>query len=233
MHRTLSRVAALLAVLATLVLVPASPAFAHEQRQVGAYQFTVGWEHEPTYTGFENGVQLFIKDAKGNPVDDLGDPPSIKVQVVSGGQTSDPLDLKASFDADTGLGTHGEFDAAFIPTAPGNFTFHLTGTVNGQKVDESFTSSDKTFDPVKDPAEIEFPAKVPTNAQLATSISRITPRVDTAMSLAQADQRAAKKAKDQAATATTLAIVAIAVGVVIGLLGIIIGRSGRRPAAQE
>jgi len=233
MHRTLSRVAALVAVLATLVLVPANPAFAHEQRQVGAVQFTVGWEREPTYTGFENGVQLILKDAKGNPIDDLGDPPSLKVQVASGGQTSDPLELKASFDADTGLGTHGEFDAAFIPTAPGNYTFHFTGTVNNQKVDESFTSSDKTFDPVKDPAEIEFPAKVPTNAELATNISRITPRVDSAASLAQADRQAAKKAKDDAATATTLAIVALVVGIVVGGLGIVIGitgRSGRKAA---
>src|ERR1700738_5069030 len=102
-----------------LLFLSAVPAWGHEQRQVSAYQLTVGWQHEPTYVGVENAVQLFIKDAKGNPIDDLGSPPSLQVTVSTGAKTSDPLDLKASFDPDTSLGTHGEFDAAVIPTTPG------------------------------------------------------------------------------------------------------------------
>ena len=200
----------------------AGPASAHEERKVGAYQLTVGWAHEPTYTGVENAVQIFIKDAKGNPVDDLGDPPSLKVQVINGSQTSDPLDLKASFDPDTGEGTHGEFDASIIPTVPGDYTFHLTGSINGQNIDEKFTSSDKTFDPVKDPTEVQFPAKVPSNSQLAQSISRNETRAASV----------AKSAKDSADTAKTLAIVGIAVGVVLGGAGLIVAlTSRRRPAA--
>src|SRR5437588_6091446 len=106
---------------AVLVLLTPGAAFAHEQRQVGAISFTVGWQHEPTYAGSENAVQLFLKDAKGNPIDDLGDPPSLQVQVITGNQTSDPLALAPSFDEDTGLGTRGEFDAAIIPTRPGDY----------------------------------------------------------------------------------------------------------------
>ncbi|MBV8980582.1 MAG: hypothetical protein JO086_06755 [Acidimicrobiia bacterium] len=199
----------------------AGPASAHEQRKVGAYQITIGWEHEPTYTGVENAVQIFIKDAKGNPVDDLGDPPSLKVQVINGSQISDPLDLGASFDPDTGLGTHGEFDAPIIPTVPGDYTFHLTGNINGQNIDEKFTSSDKTFDPVKDPTEVQFPAKVPSNAQLAQSISRESSRSTTL----------AKSAKDSASSAKTLAIVGIALGVVLGGAGLIVALGARRRPA--
>jgi hypothetical protein len=196
--------------------VAAAPAAAHEQRQVGAYQLTVGWAHEPAYTGVENAVQLFVKDAKGNPVDDLGDPPTLKVQVVTGSQTSDPLDLKASFDEDTGLGTHGEFDGAIVPTAPGDYTFHLTGTINGQAVDEKFTSSDKTFDPVKDPTEVEFPTKPPTASQLAANAGRINAR--------------AAAAASKADSAKTLGVVAIVLAVVLGGAGLALGLTARRRA---
>src|SRR6202048_137446 len=124
-----------------LLFLSAVPAWAHEQRQVSAYQLTVGWQHEPTYVGVENAVQLFIKDATGNPIDDLGTPPSLQIAVSTGAKTSDPPELRAAFDPDAGLGTHGEFDAALIPTSPGTYSFHFTGSISGQKVDEKFTSS--------------------------------------------------------------------------------------------
>ena len=205
----------------TAVVMSATPAFAHEQRQVGAYQFTVGWLHEPTYAGIQNGVELLLKDAKGNPIDDLGSPASLKVQVISGSQTSDPLLLQASFDPDTGLGTHGEFDAAMTPTTPGDFTFHFTGAINGQLVDEKFTSSERTFDTVKAPTEIEFPLRPPAVADLANSVDRLGPRLDTAVSLG-------RSAKDKASTATTLGVIALAVGVVVGGLGVLMGATARR-----
>lgn len=220
MSRTFRCCVAGLAALWLLVLA-AGPTWAHEQRQVGAYQLTVGWLHEPTYVGVENGVQLFIKDAKGIPVDDLGNPPSLQVTVSTGAQTSDPLTLQASFDPDTGLGTHGEFDAAIIPTTPGPYTFHFTGSINGQKLDEKFTSSDKTFDDVNAPSAIEFPNHDPTNGDLATNLGRLNPRVDNAVA-------ASKSAHDKAGSATTLALVALIVGVVLGGAGLAVGVTARR-----
>ena len=220
MSRLRAGVAVAVLAVATLgitALTAAPPAFAHEQRQVGAYSFTVGWQHEPTYTGVLNAVQFFLKDSKGNPIDDLGTPPSLQVQVINGSQTSDPLDINPSFDPDTGLGTHGEFDAAIVPTVPGNYTFHFTGTINGQKIDEKFTSSDTTFDTVKDPNDIQFPAKEPSNGQLATSIQRLDTRATTA----------AKNAKDSADTAKTIAIVGIVLAVLLGGAGLIVGISAR------
>jgi hypothetical protein len=215
---------------AALVLLTPSAAFAHEQRQVGTLQVTVGWRHEPTYAGSENAVQLFLKDAKGKPIDDLGDPPSLQVTVSTGNQTSDPLTLQPSFDPDTGLGTHGEFDAAIIPTRPGDYTFHFVGTVDGQKIDEKFTSSDKTFDSVKEPSAIEFPAKDPSTGDLSTNLNRLNPRVDNVVQLASADKTAAASAADKASTAQTLGMVATVLALVLGGGGLLVGLRARRRA---
>ncbi len=200
-----------------LLFLSATPAWAHEQRQVGAYQLTVGWQHEPTYVGVENAVQLFVKDANGNPVDDLGNPPTLQVTAATGAKTSDPLDIRASFDPDTSLGTHGEFDAAVIPTTPGTYVFHLTGMIGGQKIDEKFTSSDKTFDDVQAPTAIEFPNQDPTSGDLAANLSRLNPRVT--------------RAADKANSAQTLALVAMIVGVVVGGAGIVVGLTRGRSHA--
>jgi hypothetical protein len=223
MSRIVSGVVAGAAALCLLFL-SAAPAWAHEQRQVGAYQLTVGWQHEPTYVGVENAVQLFIKDATGNPIDDLGNPPSLQVTVSTGAKTSNPLVLKGTFDPDTKLGTHGEFDVAVIPTAPGTFTFHFTGSINGQKIDEKFTSSDKTFDNVQVPAAIEFPNQDPSNGELATNLNRLNPRVDSAVAVGKA-------AHDKANSAETLAVVALVVAIALGATGLVVGlTTGRRHA---
>jgi hypothetical protein len=222
------------AVLAVTFLT-AVPAFAHEIRPVGnpkgTYVMTVGWLSEPAYVGISNSVELLVHDAKGNAVDDLG-PNGLKVQVIFGSQTSDPLTLNLSFDPDTKLGMHGQYLASIIPTSPGNYTFHFTGDINGQKIDEKFTSSDKTFDTVKEPTEVEFPAKPPSVGQLATNLDRLNPRVDSAVSAAQSAQQAAKSAKDKASTATILAVVALVVGLVLGGLGLLTGRARRRPVSS-
>jgi hypothetical protein len=200
-----------------LVVLGAAPAGAHEQRKVGAYQLTIGWQQEPTYAGVLNAVQLFINDAKGNPVDDLGSPTSLQLTVSTGTKTSDPLDIEPSFDPDTNLGTHGEFDAAVIPTAPGTYTFHLTGSIKGQKVDEKFTSSDKTFNDVQAPTAVEFPNQEPSNAELATNLTRVDAR----------EQRAA----DQAKSSHALAVGALVAAIVLGGGGLVVGFTrGRRHA---
>ena len=227
MPRFAARLALALVVPSTLVLL-AQPAFAHTQKQEGAYQFTVGWQSEPTYAGEPNGVQLFVHDAKGNPIDGID---SLKVELIFSGQKSDQFALVGAFDPDSGEGAHGEYDASVIPTRPGDYTFHFVGTINGQPIDDQFTSSDTTFDPVKDPAGVQFPAKDPTSAQLADSVSRLQPRVDQAAAAVRTSSSDAKSAKDSADTATTLSIVAIAVAVVLGVVAIVVGRRGRSRAA--
>ena len=211
-------------------LLTALPASAHEIRQVGAYQLTVGWLTEPTYVGQTNAVELFVHDAKGTALDDLG-PNGLKVQIITGSQTSDPLAMKGAFDPDTGLGLHGQYLASIIPTSPGDYTFHLTGDINGQKIDEKFTSSDKTFNTVVDPTSVEFPVKNPTISALSTSVSQLTPRADSATSAATAAAASAKSAKDSASSAQTIGIVGLIVGIVALIVGLFVGMTGRRRSA--
>jgi hypothetical protein len=201
------------AAVCAVTLFMAAPAFAHEHRTVGGYNFVTGWLNEPTFSGVRNGVQLFLSDSNNQPVTDLGD--TLTVQVIFGNQKTDPLPLKPAFGKT--WGTPGEYDAALTPTRPGIYTFHYTGTVHGQPIDQSFTSSEKTFGVVEDTASIEFPVKDPSTGELATKVDRLDPRI-------QAAKLAAGSASDRASTATTVAII----GVVVGALGLIVGGIGVR-----
>src|ERR1700704_4049040 len=207
--------------LATAVLLMAAPALAHTTKDAGPYKLTFGWRDEPAYTGAQNAVQLFIKDAKGNPVDDVG-AKGLTVAVTTGSgataKTSSPMTLKSAFDPDTGLGTHGEFDAPILPTAAGTYTMHITGDINGTAVDVSAASSDKTFADVTDPTAIEFPVQTQTLPQLSSAITTLQDRVATAQSGAAA-------AKSSAKTSRTVAIIAIVVAVVLVLVALVAGRA--------
>lgn len=199
-------------------LLVAPSAFAHEQRQVGAYKFTVGWQHEPTYIGEENAVQLFLHDPQGKPIDDIGTPPTLHVEVIFGTQTSAPLDLEPSYDPDTGLGMHGEFDAPIIPTAVGNYTFHFYGSLNGQKIDQKFTSGPATFNTVQDPSPIDFPVSVPAAPTLAGTINRLVPRVDSAVA-------ATSHSTSRANSAHSLGLIGLILGAVGAAAGLGLGGS--------
>lgn len=181
----------------------AAPASAHETRAAGPVRFVVGWGDEPSFTGFKNSVQVSVSETNGSPVTDLGD--GLTVEVIKG-EDKTTLPLVPNFRVG-GFGTPGDYRAWLTPTRPGGYTFHLTGTVRGQKVDETFTSSKTTFNDVEDVTSIAFPAKDPSTGQLATRIDREVPRLEAAV----------REAEDQADSARTLALVGVAVGA-IGLL---------------
>jgi hypothetical protein len=188
---------------------------AHEHRTVaqGAYTMTVGWSGEPTYTGGRNAVQLFVRDAQDKPVTDLG-ADSLKVQVVYQGQASDVLALEPAFGAT--FGTPGEYDAALQPTRPGDYTFHFTGAIHGTAVDESFTSSPKTFNAVKDDTSIEFPVKDPGRGDLSTAVQRLGDRVAPLPARITAAQSSAQGAADAGNRATVLAVLALVLALLVG-----------------
>jgi len=206
------RSTALLALLG-IVLALAGPAAAHERRTVGAYVMSVGWADEPPYAGVRNGVQLLLKDASGKAVTDL--PEDLKVEIIFGAQKMGPLSLEAAFGRN--FGTPGDYRADVIPTRPGNYTFHFVGSLNGQQIDQSFTSSEKTFDPVREAAAIEFPAKDPSPGEMAVLLERLGARVETTQSSARSATAAAGQAR-------TLAIV----GIVVGVAGMVMSLAGNR-----
>src|SRR5439155_21139855 len=128
--------------LASIVVFQAGPASAHEERQVGPYHFAVGWGDEPAYTGFRNSVQLILKTTNDKPVNNLGD--TIKVDVVFG---TDKTTLAFTPNFEVGeFAIEGAYRAWMIPTRPGTYSFHFTGAIGAQKVDQTFTCGDTTFD---------------------------------------------------------------------------------------
>jgi hypothetical protein len=212
------RRAAVAAATLTALALTAAPALAHEHRDVGAYTFTVGWKNEPTYSGFGNAVQLFLADASGKPVTNLGD--TLNVTPVFNGQRGETLPLHPAFGAT--YGTQGEYDSALTPTRPGTYAFHFTGSIAGQTIDETFTSSDKTFSNVADAGAIQFPAKDPSNGELAAKLTNLDPRM---ASLQAAQARAASRAS----TATTVAIA----GIVLSLLGLVVAAVALRSSGKR
>jgi hypothetical protein len=207
---------------ASIIAIAPTAAFAHEQRTVGRYHVEVGFGDEPPYAGFRNSVQLILTQAASDkPVTDLGD--TLKVTVKTGTQEM-PLNLEPNFEVG-GDGTPGDYRAWFIPTASGTYTFQFAGTIKGQPFNQSFTSGPTTFDDVHDPTAVEFPQKVPTGSQLSDRLSREVPRLNAALA---ADR---SKARHDAGTAKLLAIVALAVGVVglvAGGLSLAAARGARR-----
>jgi hypothetical protein len=204
-------------VAASLLVSLAGVAQAHVVKQFGPYTIALGWLHEPTYLGVENAVQAIVTDSSGKPVTDLTNE-ELKVVVSAAGKQSAALPLQPSFDPDTGLGTPGEYLASIIPTLPGDYTFHLSGTIHGTAVDETVTSSDQTFDPVTTGASVEFPVTLPAAAELNTGLQRATTRAEDAQTAAQ--------------QALVVGGVLGGLGVLLGLAGIAFGlRANRRHAA--
>jgi hypothetical protein len=195
---------------ALLIPLLAAPASAHEAKTVGKYHFVVGFGDEPAYAGEKNSVQLLLADATDKPVTDLTD--TLKVEVTTG--SAEPLKLAMAPNFEVGeFGTPGDYRAFFIPTAPGSYRFHFTGTIKGQKIDQTFTSGPQTFSDIEDPAQVQYPVKQPTGGQLATRADRETARINAALT-AERDQ-----ARDDLASARTLAII----GLIVGVLGLVAG----------
>lgn len=215
-----------------LALAISSTASAHVVKQFGTYSVAMGWIHEPTYVGVENSVQVIVKDAAGKPVDDL-QPGDLQVVVSTAGQQTAALPLEPSFDPDTGLGTPGEYTASLVPTQVGDYTFHLTGSIHGQAVDETATSSDQTFNSVTAGTEVQFPVKLPALGDLSTLIQRVDGRVTTANTAATQAQQAATQAQQAVATAQQAANQAsdnanraLLAGALVGGLGVLLGLAG-------
>jgi hypothetical protein len=164
-------------------------ALAHEKRTVGKYTFVVGWLNEPTFQGLANGLDLTITGANGTPVE--GAEKTLQVGIAFGGSAPKDLPLRARF------GLKGKYTTDVIPTKAGTYSFSLTGTLNGDTVNETFESSPNTFDDVQPASAIEYPATTGASAQ-----SGAAPAADAAM------QRA-----------TLLG----GAGIAVGLLGIVLG----------
>ena len=208
----------------TVLLLTAAPALAHEGRNLGDLEMVVGWGTEPAYAGEVNSVQLLLVH-HGEPVVDLGD--TLDVEVAFGDETQ-PFTLEPFFEEGE-FGTPGDYRAFLIPTEPGQYSFHFSGTIDGEDVDETFTSGPGTFDDVENPQTAQFPVEQPSTGELAERIDREVPRLTSSIGDVQASANAVA---DDASSAKTLGLIGIIVGA-IGLIVAIVALvwSGRRKTA--
>jgi len=209
----------LIATCATLLVFLAVGAVtAHTVKKVGPYTLEIGWQHEPTYVGEGNGVQVIVTDATDHPVTDLT-VDDIKVAVSAGGQQTGELTFEPAFDLAEGDGPMGQYNAPIMPTQPGDYTFHITGAIHGEAVDVTVTSGAETFDTVRGTTDIQFPTKLPTLTEIVTRLDRIDARLtdsaatQAAVGAAQASADAAQHSADRA----------LLIGGGVGLAGLIVG----------
>jgi hypothetical protein len=209
---------ALACALATgVLLLSAVPASAHEERKVGPYTFVVGWGDEPTYTGFKNNVELTLTDAKTEkPIIDLEDTLDVEVNF---GDISTTLTMEPDF-VPGAFGEPGIYVAHLTPTRAGEYSFHFTGTIGDEQIDETFTCSEETFGCPVDAQEVQFPAQDPSTAELAGRLERELPRVE----------QAADSADDDAGGATTLAYAGIGLGAIALILSLVAMARSRKVA---
>lgn len=163
--------AVLVGAVALLVGVTAAPADAHERREVGDLVFVVGWGEEPAFTGFKNRVQVSLSGTSGEPIRD-GVELNAEVTFGEEDQPVEPVEVEIAPNFGENFGEPGDYGADLIPTRPGAYTFRVFGTINGQEVDESFTSGEETFDSPREPADVQYPESDPSTAQLQERLDR-------------------------------------------------------------
>jgi hypothetical protein len=216
MHRLVRGLAALGA--AALVVLPASTAFAHGEVTEGDVAIEVGFGTEPAYAGFPNSVQVLLTHGDHPVTDATG----MTVDVIFGDQTT-TMDLVPNFEVG-GDGEPGDYRAFFVPSQTGPYTFHVKGTVDGEKVDVKMSSGPGTFAEVEPIANATFPQVQ------APGLDELAGRIETESEKVTAATNAAAVASDDASTARTTAMLALivgAIGVIAGIAGIVTARRGR------
>lgn len=161
----------LVVMLAVVPLFTATRVRAHEDNRIGDLQLTVGWLDEPAYSDVPNAVEARVTSAGGSvPV--VGADLSVEVILgpVDGATRSGGIPLVP-------VGP-GEYRAALIPTTPGTYTFHFTGSADETPVDLRVTSGAGTFDDVQDAAAIMFPAPSGNAGESEVKLDRVAQRVD-------------------------------------------------------
>jgi hypothetical protein len=198
----------LAAVLAALIFgafVPAAEA--HERRQVGPYTFVVGFLVEPAFVEQPNGVDLRVT-RDGQPVNDVHQ--TLKVEVTTGGDSR-------TFDLATVFNQPGAYAARFIPTRTGTYFFRFFGTIEGTEVNERFESGPGRFNDIQSTTDLQFPTKVPTNAELAADIRQVEGNETAGNATTSPD---VQQALDRADRAQTIGLVVGSAGILVGLIGV-------------
>jgi hypothetical protein len=189
---------------AALLAVLVSPAAAHVDVDVadGQYVMEVGFRDEPALQGQPNAVFIAVeKYSTGGttPVDGLAG--TLQAEVSRDGVTK-TIPFVPMGD--------GKYEAPFVPTETGDYTFRVFGDIDGNAVDESVTSGPQTFNSVDPLTAHEFPPSSTGNEAQSELVA----------------------AQDAASQARVLSIVALVVGALGLITALLMGMRGRRPVAE-
>ncbi len=163
---------------------------------------------DDSVAGGESDAHAHAAAAPTGPIEGLDGALWVEVTHVPTGSTQ-TLTLAAAFR------DPGHYVGRMIPTAPGAYTFHLTGEIDGRPIDETFESGPGTFDDIQTQASIQFPLQVSAPREIEGAARG-------AQDAAAIAESAAHAAAADASSAQTLAIIAI----VIGLGGVAAGAGG-------
>lgn len=183
----------LLVVIALIVLsmsISIAPVAAHEGREVGDYEISLGWYVEPAYAGQMNGPDLYITLHEQDQ-----ERRAAGMMALDGEETQEELEaLVVDLQAEVTFGgesitlalvpdspTYVEFDgvgylrytADLVPTLPGDYSFRIFGTIDETEVDEVFSSADGQISTIEPSQDIHFPATQSLEARLAALEARI------------------------------------------------------------
>jgi hypothetical protein len=171
MQRILRVFAVGLAALAVAASLP-SLASAHESREVlgGQYRLVVGFLNEPASVDDKSGLDLRVTD---NPAAADGQEPertgvegletTLQAEVIYGAE-------KMTLPLEPRFRDPGAYASYFYPSVAGDYSFHIWGTINGEQIDETFTSGPETFGPIEE--RIVFPQQsATTNGTVAGTVS--------------------------------------------------------------
>ncbi len=190
--RPLYLVVALLVVV--LLLGSTAPVFAHGTTPVGNYTLKIGFMNEPALQGEMNGLELDVSNTQTEkPMTGLEN--SLQAEIIFGAS-------KKTLKIEPVEGEEGVYTTAILPTALGDYTWHIFGKIEDTPVDVSMTSSPTTFVSVVPKSEVSFPGSEPAGTALDAA-------------LAQANQKA------------LIGILTGVAGILIGLasLGVALARS--------
>jgi hypothetical protein len=177
-------------------------ASAHERRTVANNKadVVVGWIVEPAYVEEPNGVDFRVmKAGTTEPIEGLEK--SVKVEVTKGA-------TKKTYDLKTRFGMKGAYTADLIPTSIGDYTFRFFGEIDGAPINETFESGPGRFNAIQALALTQFPAPLPSTAQLEAQVT------------------AANAAADSARTLGLAGIVVGVIGIGVGAAALLLRRSG-------
>jgi hypothetical protein len=190
---------------AGLLIVFGGSAAAHVDVDVadGQYVMEIGFRDEPALQGQPNAVYIAVgKYGTGGtePVEGLAG--TLQAEVSRDGLTT-TIPFVPMGD--------GQYEAPFIPTATGDYTFRILGEIEGNPVDESVTSGPQTFNSVDALTAYEFPP------------------VEAAASSVQSDLAVAQEAVSQA---RLISIVSLVVGAVALIVSALAMTRNRRPVTE-